>query len=68
MAGQLQRTGLRHQPAHHPDLGHHLGDRVLAGHRVIEHRRVQGPPLPATEYPSGPDHLAHRLEDALGAL
>ena len=68
VGGQLQGTRLGHQPANNSDLRHHLGDRVLAGHGVVEHGRVQGPPLAGSQHSGGTDHLAHRLEDALGTI
>ena len=47
------------------DLGGQHRDRVLAGHRVIQHRRVQRPPVLAGDDPTLGDHRPHRVEDPL---
>jgi hypothetical protein len=51
----LRRT--RHLPDHPADRGDQLGDGVLGGHRVIEHHRIQRPPLLTRQHPRGRHHL-----------
>ena len=68
MGDQRQRLGRRDQPADPADLGDQLHDRVLTGHRVIEHRRVQRPAGLAGQHVRRVDHLAHRVEDPLRAI
>ena len=55
-------------PAHPPHRGDQLGDRVLRGHRIIQHHRVQRPAGPALQHPGRGDHLPDRLEDPLRAI
>ena len=52
---------------HPPNSGNELGDGVLRGHRVVEHRGIQRPPLPRLEDPGRGHNLPHRLEDPVRA-
>ena len=45
------------------DLSGQHRDRVLAGDRVIQHRRVERPPVAAGDDTGLGDHRPHRLED-----
>ena len=62
------RSQLRHELADSADLIDQHRDGVLAGHRVIEDRRVECPTVPAGDDPSLGDHGADCVEDPLGRL
>jgi hypothetical protein len=59
-ADHLARAG--HHPGHLPDRRHQLGDGVLGGDRVIEHRRVHAPLPPAPQDPGLRDELRDRVK------
>ena len=55
-------AGPGHHPRHLADRRHQLGDRVLGGHRVVEHRRIHAPLAPPAQDPRLGDHLRDRVE------
>ncbi len=61
-------AGAGHHPRHLADRGHQLGDGVLGGDRVVEHRRVHAPLPPAAQDPGLRDDLGHRVEHPVRAV
>ena len=55
-----------HLSANPTDGRDELGDRVLGGNRVVEQGGVKCAASLPPQHPGRRDHLAHRLEDALG--
>ena len=51
VGAKLDRTGCRDQPTDPTDRRDQLGDRVLGGDRILQHRGVQHPPTPPPKHP-----------------
>ena len=60
--------GAGHHPGHPADRCDQLGDRVLGGHRVIEHRGVQRPASLPGQHPGLGHHLPDHIEDPSRSL
>jgi len=63
VGAQLDRTGCRDQPTDPTDRRDQLGDRILGGDRILQHRGVQHPPAPPPKHPGRLHHLADGIED-----
>ena len=51
VGAKLDRMGCRDQPTDPTDRRDQLGDRVLGGDRILQHRGVQHPPAPPPKHP-----------------
>ena len=71
MAGAVlgdHRGRAGHLPGDPADRGDQLGDRVLGGDRVIQHRGVQRPAGLPGQHPGLGDHRPDRIEDPIRAI
>ena len=59
----MTSRGAGHLAADPADRRDQLGDGVLGGHRVLQHRGVQRPPGLAGQHAGRRDHLPDRVED-----
>ena len=62
----LGRT--RHLAAHPADRADQLGDGVLGGHRIIEHRGIQRAAGLARQHPRPSDHSLDRVKDPVRSI
>ena len=60
--------GAGHVAGDPADRGDQLGDGVLGGHRVIQHRGIQRPAGPAGQHPGLGHHRFDRVEDPVRAI
>ncbi|CAG7026110.1 hypothetical protein B0172_03318 [Mycobacterium avium subsp. paratuberculosis] len=62
------RCSARDFAAHSSDRGDQLRHGVLRGHRIVEHRGIQGPPCLARQHPGLGHHRLDRLKDPVGPI